>query len=52
MRYLTLCCTLHTVLTSELCIGQELLFTLSSLSPRLNRLSILLPTLDDRTLPC
>jgi hypothetical protein len=43
---------LHTVSTSELCIGHKLLFTFSSLSPRLNRLSLLLPTLDGWTLPC
>jgi hypothetical protein len=38
--------------TSKLCIGQKVLFTLSSLSPRPNRLSLLLHTLDGRTLPC
>jgi hypothetical protein len=43
---------LHTVSTFELCIGHKLLFTLSSLSLRLNQLSLLLPTLDGRTLPC
>jgi hypothetical protein len=40
---------LHLVSTSKLCIVQRLLFTLSSLSPRLNQLSLLLPTLDSMT---
>jgi hypothetical protein len=44
--------SLHTVSTFELCIWQKLLSTLSSLSPFLNWLSLLLPTLDGRTLPC
>jgi hypothetical protein len=40
----------HTVSTFELCNGHKLLFKLSSLSPRLNQPSLLLPTLDGRTM--